>query len=267
MLLEELSASTLVEALPDPVLVIGTDGGILGGNAAANALLATERVPVGGNIVDFLPEQEHRRLDPLVWLRRWAEQPQAPELAHVWLLCRDRNGVEKPVRVRVGRLPTRPVSYLVMLVDVTEEQARQHRARSAGRLAARLLEISADAIVNVDENLTIVYANPSAERLFRHPPGSLPGQNLAVLIPERFHDQHRRFMEHFAAAPEASRLMGQRNEIRGITRDGEELTLEASITKVTMDQGLIFSASLREVGSRATGAGAGAGAGPAGRER
>jgi PAS domain S-box-containing protein len=250
MVLDSVSASSLLEALPDAALVIDADGRILTGNSATNGLLATDHVPVGANIVDFLPEQERRRLNPLVWLRRWAEQPQAPELAHVRLWCRDRTGAEKAVRVRVGTLATTPPSYLVMLVDVTAEQARQYRTRSAHRLAARVLAISADAIVNVDDTLRIVYVNPSAETLFGYLPGSLVGEPLATLLPERYRADHQRFMSRFAGEAAPSRLMGQRAEIRGLTRDGEEVPLEASITKVTTDRGLVFSAHLRDLRPR-----------------
>jgi len=244
---EYLSARDLLEALPDPTLIIDRDGVIVSGNDAVNALLATEWVPVGESILLFLPEQERGRLNPLAWLQRWAEQPHAPELAHVRLWCRDRVGEEKAVRVRVGRLPTEPITYLVMLVDVTREQAREHRTRSAHRLAARLLAISADGILNVDESLQIIYANPSAERLFGYPHGTLVGEPLAKLLPERFREGHERFMRRFADESSPSRLMGERAEICGLTRSGDEIPLEASITKVTMDYGLVFSAQLREL--------------------
>jgi len=248
--LEDLSARQLLEALPDAALVIERDGRILAGNGRANQLLATEASPTDASILEFLPEQERRRLNPLEWLRRWAEAPEAPELTHVRLWCRDRNGRDKAVRVRVGTLPTEPAGYLVMLTDVTEEQARQYHTRSAHRLAARVLAISADAIVNVDESLAIVYANPSAERLFGHAPGTLIGQPLAELLPARFRHIHEDVMRRFAAEPSPSRLMGQRAEICGLTAEGEEIPLEASITKVTTDRGLIFSAHLRDLRPR-----------------
>lgn len=249
-MLDDLSGRALLAALPEPALVIDADGLIIAANGAANQLLATGEAPLGQSITAFLPEQERSRLNPLVWLRRWAEQPQAPELAHVRLWCRDQAGLQKPVRVRVGRLPTATMSYLVMLADVSEEQARQQRTRSAHRLAARVLAISADAIVNVDQTLAITYANPSADALFGYPPGHLLGKPLDLLVPERFRPAHQGFIEQFAGEPQPSRLMGQRAEIRGLSASGEEIPLEASITKVTTEHGLVFSANLRDLRPR-----------------
>jgi PAS domain S-box-containing protein len=250
MVLDDLSARTLLDALPQPALVIDSEGVIVDGNAAAAVLLGAASLPRGRNILRYLPEEERARLNPLAWLRRWAEHPDAPELQHVRLLCRDEQGIEKPLRVRTGVLPTGARSYLLLLDDVSAEDARAQRTRAAHRLAARVLAISADGIINVDQDLIIRYANASAETLFDYPPGALLGQPLAVLLPERFRDGHVASMRRFAAEPSPARLMGQRGEIRGVTRTGEEVPLEASITKVTVDQHQVFSAHLRDLRPR-----------------
>ena len=60
-------------------------------------------------------------------------------------------GNELPARVRVGRLRSEEETlYVVMLQDISRDQSRQQQTRSAHRLAARVLAISADAIVTVD---------------------------------------------------------------------------------------------------------------------
>ena len=181
MLLDELTARTLLGVLPQAALVIDGDGGIVDGNRAAGVLLATRSIPRSQSILRYLPEEERVRLDPLAWLRRWADHPDAPELRHVHLICRDDHGREKPVRVQVGSLPGDHRLYVVLLYDVSEEQAQRQRVRDAHRLAAQLLAMSADAIVNVDERLEITYANGSAERLFDYPRGTLIGKPLPFL--------------------------------------------------------------------------------------
>jgi PAS domain S-box-containing protein len=269
MALDNVSAVALLAGFPEPSLVIVTDGTVIHANAAAGRLLGAAPADVEGqSILRFLPEEERGRLNPLVWLQRWAEQPEAPELRHVYLMCRDLEGGETPVRVRVGRIETTPPAYVVMLHDISEEQARQQQSRQAHRLAARVLAISADAIINVDEDVVIRYANPSAERLFGYPSGELVGRPLADLLPARFRADHSEHVHRFADSPQAARLMAERSTVVGLTAMGEEIPLEASITKVTLDRSLIFSACLRDLRTRrpsdippaAQGAGRGAGA-------
>jgi PAS domain S-box-containing protein len=251
MALDNVSAVALLAGFPEPSLVILADGTVIHANAAAGRLLGATVADIEGqSILRFLPEEERGRLNPLVWLQRWAEQPEAPELRHVYLMCRDLGGGETPVRVRVGRLDTTPPAYVVMLHDISEEQARQQQSRQAHRLAARVLAISADAIINVDEDMIIRYANPSAERLFGYPSGELLGRPLADLLPARFRNRHGEHLHRFADGPEAARLMAERSAVVGLTATGEEIPLEASITKVTLDRSLIFSACLRDLRTR-----------------
>ncbi|MEZ5560420.1 MAG: PAS domain S-box protein [Pseudomonadales bacterium] len=250
MQLDQLSALSLLGAFPEPTLVISAEGIIQFGNASARELLGVDSLATGEAITAYLPEQERSRLQPLTWLKRWADQPRAPELRHVHLICRTRDGSSKPVRVRVGRLDTTPPCYVVMLQDISDEQARQQQTRQAHRLAARVLAISADGVLNVDANGIILYANPSAEALFGYASGQLAGSPLTDLLPQRHRAAHAGFMQRFAREPAPARLMGERAEITGLTRNGEEIPLEASIAKITTDQGLVFNAQLRDLRAR-----------------
>ena len=134
--------------------------------------------------------------------------------------------------------------------DISLDQSRQQQTRSAHRLAARVLAISADAIVTVDPDLKIIYANPSAEQLFDYDGGQLLGVELGELLPDRFRGDHSSQIAQFAAEKNPARLMGERAEVIGLTRSGDEIPLEASITKVTVDQKVVFSAQLRDLRAR-----------------
>jgi len=249
--LAEISAATLLSGFPEPMLVIEADGTLIFANAAAGRLLELDPVSVSGSITEYLPENERSRLNPLDWLQRWAQTPDAPETDFVHLIVRTATGRELPARVRVGRLrEAQETLYVVMLQDITKDQARAHEARSAHRLAARVLAISADAIITVNPDLLISYANPSAERLFGYGSGELIGRPLADLLPERFRADHGDQIARFAAESQPARLMGERAEVVGVTRAGEELPLEASITKVTLDGELFFSAHVRDLRAR-----------------
>jgi len=244
-------AAALLEGFPEPFVMIDQDGSILAINSAGAALLKGDAEALRGqSILRFLPEEERGRLNPLQWLQRWAEQPEAAELRYVHLICRDLDGSHIPVRVRVGRIAGDPSKYLVLLQDISAEQARQQQSRQAHRLAARVLAISADAIVNVDASGAITWANPGAEQLFGYGPGELLNRPLAALMPVRFRTAHAAHMGHFANDPRPSRLMGERGEVLGLTATGEEIPLEASITKVTLDRERIFSAHLRDLRPR-----------------
>jgi hypothetical protein len=249
--LEGLSAVSLLDGFPEPTLMMDSEGIIEYGNPAAARLFGEATFTPGESITRYIPEDERKRLEPLVWLRRWAEMPDAPELRHVHLICRTAAGEQIPVQVRVGRLVGRPRHYVVMLQDVREVQARTQQTREAHRLAARMLAISADAIIAADEQLNIIYANPAADRLFGFEDSQLTGRPLDSLLPERFRTSHREMMRRFAAESAPARLMGDRARITGLTASGEEIPLEASIAKITTAGGYVYTAHLRDLRQRA----------------
>jgi PAS domain S-box-containing protein len=250
--LSDVGATALLQALPDPALVIRPDGSVVFANAAAQRFLGIEAAPTAEplNVTEFMPMRERQRLEPLQWLLRWADTPDAPEREFVHLTCNIAAGGETQVRASVGRLDDHPPSYVVVLHDVGAELDRQRHARDAHRIAARVLAISADAVINVGADQYITYVNASAEQLFEYDPGALTGHPLADLIPDRFHVQHRRELTDFVKGETPSRFMGQRGQVMGLTRTGQEIPLEASISKVTIEGGVTFSALLRDLRPR-----------------
>ena len=144
-----------------------------------------------------------------------------------------------------------PQQALVQLRRARRQAPRERSVRywlgNAHRVAARLLTISVDPVITADENLHVRWLNPAAEKLFGYAPGELVGRPLNLVLPERFRAAHAEHMHNFAHGDEPSRLMGQRVTVRGLTRDGTELPLEVSISRVTTDDDVVFCAQLREL--------------------
>ncbi len=243
---DALSAAGLLEALPAPALVMAVDGRILRANPLACELLGVDRGE-DRNVLEFLSDSERRRLDPLAWMRHWADQPDAPELQYVHLTVTRADGRQTPVRTRVARIDG---AFLVLLHDIAAELERTAQSREANLIARRTLDISADAVLMVDEGGRIEYANRSAHELFAYPPGALRGADLGMLLPEAWRDAHPAHLAGFAGAPEPARLMSERPEIPGVDAHGREIPLEISISKVALNDRLVFCAYIRDLRGR-----------------
>src|SRR2546423_100806 len=91
---------------------------------------------------------------------------------------------------------------------------RGHNARAVDCLTA-ILRHAPTAIFVVDQAGTIVLANAEVERLFNYSSEELHGQQLEVLLPERFRGQCAQYRSEFFSHPEARR-MGNRRELFGM---------------------------------------------------
>ena len=119
-----------------------------------------------------------------------------------------------------------------------------------GDLFAGLLAMSSDAVIAVDDEQRIIFFNRGAERIFGWSAADVGGQPLAMLLPERFRPTHSGHVRGFGAAHGAARTMGDRQQISGQRKNGEEFPAEASIQQMTAGGRHIYAAMLRDITPR-----------------
>ena len=117
-------------------------------------------------------------------------------------------------------------------------------------LFSGFLAISADAVIAVDEEQRIIFFNQGAEEIFGWTADEVGGQYLAMLLPHRYRPQHRGHVEGFGAAHGKARLMGERQQISGLRKSGEEFPAEASIQRMMVNGRHVYAAVLRDVSAR-----------------
>ncbi|MBO6562475.1 MAG: PAS domain S-box protein [Nisaea sp.] len=87
---------------------------------------------------------------------------------------------------------------------------------------------TADAIIAIDADQKIVFANPAMEQMFGYPSEELLGQDLNILLPDRFRKDHVAQVHNFLSSGEDARYMGKRlTQIVGRRADGEEIRIGA----------------------------------------
>lgn len=114
-------------------------------------------------------------------------------------------------------------------------------------LLSDIVRISADAIICIDAEQRITLFNDGAEQIFGWTKEEMLGQPLDVLLPERSRDVHRSHVERFGRSRESARKMGERAEISGVRKNGEEFPAEAAISKVKKGNSVVYSVVLRDI--------------------
>lgn len=104
-----------------------------------------------------------------------------------------------------------------------------------------IVNIAEDAIISVNGAQQIVLFNRGAEKMFGYAADAMIGQRLDVLLPDQFRAVHHAHMARFAGAPEPARTMGERRDIRGRRKNGQEFPAEASISKLRLGDEIVFN--------------------------
>ena len=133
---------------------------------------------------------------------------------------------------------------------MTEVTPRLIQDSITDAVLAGIVTISADAIVCVDDSQRIIFFNEGAVEIFGYAEEEVMGQPLEILIPERFRSDHRAHVERFGRSAVRARRMGERGQISGLRKNGEEFPAEAAISHLGTEGQRVYSVVLRDVTER-----------------
>lgn len=106
----------------------------------------------------------------------------------------------------------------------------EEKLKNAEEKFRAIFENASLGILMIDENGVIVLANQFLIRQFRYnSQADLIGKKLEMLLPARFKKQHTAEREGYLQSPE-TRPMGMGRDLFGVTKDGEEIPLEISLS-------------------------------------
>jgi PAS domain S-box-containing protein len=113
-----------------------------------------------------------------------------------------------------------------------KEWRDQELALSESRAEMAAITASAmDAIISLAPDQYIVQFNTAAEEMFSCPAARAIGRPIREFIPESFPGANERFFDNLARGSLASWRNGNFRELRGRRRNGEQFSIEASISQ------------------------------------
>ena len=121
-------------------------------------------------------------------------------------------------------------------------QNSEHRFHS-------LVETASDAIICANHGGEIVLWNHGAEAMFGYSAAEVIGQPATLIMPERFHEAHRRGLERFLETG-MPRIIGHTIEMSGRRRDGAEFPVELSLTTWESKEEAFYAGIIRDVSGR-----------------
>jgi sigma-B regulation protein RsbU (phosphoserine phosphatase) len=149
---------------------------------------------------------------------------------------------------------------LVRLIPAVERELREAANREGKRITKEALreselryrllwETATDAIILIDTDSIIHFANPAVMEVFGYRPDEVIGKSLTTLQPESLRQRHLDGLNHYLTTG-VKRLNWRATETVGLRKDGTEIPIEVAFSDMDFQGRRWFVGFIRDVSER-----------------
>ena len=133
------------------------------------------------------------------------------------------------------------------LQELVQEQAANLRD-SAARIHTILASV-ADGIIIIDEQGIVETYNPAAERIFGYAVAEVVGNNVNMLMPEPYCNEHDDYLKRYMTTGEAQ-VIGIGRIVEGRRKDGSIFPLDLALSSMLLGERHFFTGIMRDITER-----------------
>ncbi|WP_164842408.1 PAS domain-containing hybrid sensor histidine kinase/response regulator [Actinoplanes solisilvae] len=235
MRLAEGKFRSLLDASPEAMVCVSSDGRIVHANNRAVELFRYRRDEMVGAAIETLVPGASRKVH-VQHRNRYFSTPSARPMGEGMLLTAQRkDGSEFPVDVSLS--PVQAEGKTMVLAAIQDVTARRLQAHTNARLAA-IVEASNDAIVSKALDGTIQTWNSGAERLYGYTAEEMIGHDVTRLLPPDRLDEEKHLLGRVNRG-----LTLPQHETQRMRKDGRIIEVSLSMAPMRDDDGRIIGAS------------------------
>ena len=139
-----------------------------------------------------------------------------------------------------------------MVVEADEirslEDARRALEESEAHLRS-VLETVPDAIIVINDRGLIQSFSPAAERLFGYSASQVMGQNVRILMPQPYREEHDGYLDRYRRTGER-RIIGIGRVVLGRRADGSTFPMELAVGEIDLEGRRLFTGFVRDITER-----------------
>ena len=112
-----------------------------------------------------------------------------------------------------------------------------------------VLRTARDAIISIDAKGHITLFNPVAEQMFGYSAAEVLGQNVNVLMPPPYHEEHDAYLRRYQRTGDA-RAIGRIRSVHARRKTGQVFPIELSVSESDLGEEVLYTAIVRDMTER-----------------
>jgi two-component system, LuxR family, sensor kinase FixL len=133
--------------------------------------------------------------------------------------------------------------------ETPQARADDPGAAVSGTRLRALLDTAVDGIIIIDARGTVRLYNPACQKIFGYPPEEVVGQNVKMLMPSPYHEEHDGYLQHYRDTGER-RIIGIGREVVGRRKDASTFPMDLSVGEARQDDQTVFVGIIRDISER-----------------
>ncbi len=109
-----------------------------------------------------------------------------------------------------------------------------------------IMDSAVDAIIVIDSHGTVQTVNPATQRLFGYAPEQVIGQNVKMLMPPPFREEHDSYISNYLESGTA-KIIGIGREVVGRRQDGSVFPIHLAVSQISIDDQILFAGIIRDI--------------------
>jgi len=112
-----------------------------------------------------------------------------------------------------------------------------------------ILDTAVDGILTINHRGIVQSFNPAAERLFGYPAAEVIGNNITMLQPEPYSNEHDQYLRNYLTTG-VKKIIGIGREVEGKRKDSSTFPMELAVSEVKVGNIQLFTGIVRDISER-----------------
>lgn len=240
----------VVETVVDGIITIDEAGQIITANPAVTAIFGYSSAElIGQNVKMLMPTPYHEEHDAYLQNYQTTGERKIIGIGRE-VSGRRKDGTVFPLDLAVGETSTPDGKLFTgVLRDISDRKRADEALLKERGLLKAVVETAVDGILTIDEMGTIQTANPATESIFGYAAEGLIGQNVRMLMPSPYHEEHDGYLQNFRETG-VKKIIGIGREVQGLRKSGEIFPIDLAVSETKTEQGTVFTGIVRDASER-----------------